>query len=49
MQNPEPKLPRRNPDEDLLYPPVPVPIPDEPGPDVVPQKETEIPQPEKLR
>ncbi len=42
MQDPEPKLPPREPDPDPLEP-VPGPNPDEPGPDVLPQIDPEIP------
>ncbi len=47
MQDPEPKLPPRDPDPDPLDP-VPGPNPDEPGPDVVPQIDPETPPSEKL-
>ncbi len=47
MQDPEAKLPPRDPDPDPLDP-VPGPNPDEPGPDVVPQIDSETHQPQKL-
>ena len=37
MRDAEPKLPPADPDPGPLYPPVPEPNPDEPGPDVLPQ------------
>ena len=42
MQDPEPKLPPREPHPDPLEP-VPGPNPDEPGPDVLPHIDPEIP------
>jgi len=47
MQDPEPKLPPRDPDPDPLNP-VPGPNPDDPDPDVVPQIDPEIPQPQTI-
>ena len=47
MQDPEPKLPPRDPDPDPLNP-VPGPNPDDPDPDVVPQIDPEIPQPQMI-
>lgn len=46
MQDPEPKLPPLDPDPDPLEPPVPGPNPREPYPDVVPQFDPAIPQPQ---
>jgi hypothetical protein len=49
MRDPEPKLPPADPDpEPPDGPPIPGPSPDEPGPDVVPQVDLEIPQPQRL-
>ena len=53
MQNSEPKLPPRDPNPDPLDPPFPgpnpaEPVPDEPGPDVVPQVDPETPQPTRM-
>ena len=47
LQDPEPKLPPRDPDPDPLNP-VPGPNPDDPDPDVVPQIVPEIPQPQMI-
>jgi hypothetical protein len=47
LQDPEPKLPPRDPDPDPLNP-VPEPNPDELGPDVVPQIDPETPQPQTI-
>lgn len=46
-EDPEPKLPPRDPDPDPPDP-VPGPNPDEPGPDVVPQVDPETSQPQEL-
>ncbi len=47
MQDPDPKLPPRDPDPDPLNP-VPGPNPDDPDPDVVPQIDPELPQPQMI-
>src|ERR1700722_16849371 len=48
MRDPDPKLPPPDPDPEPQDPPIPGPNPDEPGPDVVPQIDPELPQPQRL-
>jgi hypothetical protein len=48
MRDPDPKLPPNDPDPEPPDPPIPGPNPDEPGPDVVPQFDPEIPQPQRV-
>ncbi len=43
MQDPEPKLPPRNPDTEPLDPIAPEPHPDEPGPNIEPLVDPELP------
>lgn len=48
MRDQDPKLPPADPDPEPPGPPIPGPNPDEPGPDVVPHVDPDLPQPQRM-